>query len=401
MKKYLNITNFLAMSLCGFLSGTMISGNPLFVNKVSAEEKQVKVIEKVTLNNPAITANKLSEDFISVSKNVTPAVVTIYSTKIIKANNKMPDDPFLRQFFGNRNMPEQQQDSRSQGLGSGVIVSSDGIVLTNNHVISGADSILVTLSDKRKYKAKVIGTDPRTDVAVIKILGAKNLPLAKLGDSTDLSVGEWVLAIGNPLGLSSTVTSGIISAKGRDHVGITDFEDFIQTDAAINPGNSGGALVNLKGEVIGINTAIASKTGGYMGIGFAIPSNMARKVMSELVSKGKVTRGYLGIQIQDIDENIAKSLKINIEDSAVIIGDVVKNSPADIGGLQKYDIVESVNGNKVNDSTAFRNTVASNEPGDSILLGISRNGKKLNIKVRLGELENKVATIPTEDEEQQ
>ena len=156
MKKYLNITNFLAMSLCGFLSGTMISGNPLFVNKVSAEEKQVKVIEKVTLNNPAITANKLSEDFISVSKNVTPAVVTIYSTKIIKANNKMLDDPFLRQFFGNRNMPEQQQNSRSQGLGSGVIVSSDGIVLTNNHVISGADSIVVTLSDKRKYKAKMI-----------------------------------------------------------------------------------------------------------------------------------------------------------------------------------------------------------------------------------------------------
>ncbi len=400
MRKYLNITNFLAMSLCGFLTGTIVSGNPLFINKVSAEEKESKIIEKVAFNNPAVTANRLSEDFISVSKNVTPAVVTINSTKIIKNNMDMPDDPFLRQYFNNRNTPNEQE-SKSQGLGSGVIISSDGIVLTNNHVIAGADSITVTLSDKRKYKAKIIGTDPRTDVAVIKILNAKDLPMAKLGDSQDLSVGEWVLAIGNPLGLSSTVTSGIISAKGRDHVGITDFEDFIQTDAAINPGNSGGALVNLKGEVIGINTAIASKTGGYMGIGFAIPSNMARKVMGDLISKGKVTRGYLGIQIQDIDEALAKNLRINIADSAVIIGEVVKNSPADIGGLQKYDLVESVNGNKVIDSNSFRNTVAANEPGDSITLGISRQGKKIDLKVRLGELENKIASNQVEEEQQQ
>lgn len=399
MKKYLNVTNFLAMSLCGFLAGTTISGNPLFVNKANASDGK-SAIETTYKAGPAVTANKLSEDFISVAKNVTPAVVTIYSTKIVRNQNQnMPDDPFLRQYFGSRGMP-QQQDSTSQGLGSGVIISSDGIVLTNNHVIAGADSIVVTLSDKRKYKAKIIGADPRTDVAVIKIIDGKNLPLAQLGDSKDLSVGEWVLAIGNPLGLSSTVTSGIISAKGRDHVGITDFEDFIQTDAAINPGNSGGALVNLKGEVIGINTAIASKTGGYMGIGFAIPSNMARKVMSELISKGKVTRGYLGIQIQDLDENLAKNLRLNDSASGIVIGEIVKNSPADIGGLQKYDIIESVNGNDVSDATAFRNTVAANEPGDSITLKVLRDGRKINIKVRLGELENKVASNINQEDEQ-
>lgn len=393
MKNNKNIVGFLAMSLCGLLAGFSVSNTDFFIEKANAVEAVVK-------NNPTIqqpvtsgTINRFSQDFINVSKNVTPAIVTITSTKIVKTNNNLPpeiqNDPYLRRFFGNRG--QDMQENKEQGLGSGVIVSSDGTVLTNNHVVSGADTISVTLADKRKYKAKIVGTDPKSDVAVIKILDAQNLPVAKLGDSNNLSVGEWVLAIGNPLGLSSSVTSGIISAKGRGNVGITDFEDFIQTDAAINPGNSGGALVNLKGEVIGINTAIASRTGGYMGIGFAIPSNMANKIMNDLVNKGRVSRGFLGIQIQNIDEKIAKTFNLN-NDEGIIIADVSKDSPADVGGLQKYDVVKSVNGVTITDASEFRNKVAANDPGSTINVIVNRNGRDVNLNIKLGEMDNQMAS---------
>jgi len=340
-------------------------------------------------------AGKLSNDFVEIANKVTPAVVSIYSTKIVhqrRNNDPFFNDPFFRRFF---DLPGEQpdEDIKQQGLGSGVIIDQDGIVLTNNHVIDGADEIKVILNDKREFKAKVVGKDPRTDVAVIRIEKAKDLPTANLGDSTKISVGEWVLAIGNPFGLSSTVTAGIISAKGRTDVRITDFEDFIQTDAAINPGNSGGALVNLDGEVIGINTAIASQTGGYMGIGFAIPSNMAQKIMNQLLTKGKVSRGFLGIQIQNINEEIAKSLKLNNFKNGIIVGELFEESPAAKAGIKRYDVILELNGKSVQDVNTFRNNIAALTPGEKVTLTLWRDGKKISKTVILGELDQSQQTL--------
>ncbi|MBC7476196.1 MAG: DegQ family serine endoprotease [Candidatus Sericytochromatia bacterium] len=379
----------------GVIAGSLLSGGLSFVsaatNSNNANNPKVPaIVERAeTGTSKSTIADKLSTDFINVAKNVTPSIVTINSTKNIKQVSMQ------QRFFDsqgdeyNQGYPQQMQ--KQQSLGSGVIVDKLGIILTNNHVVEGADEISVTLQDKRKFKAKVLGTDPKTDLAVIKIEKADNLPVAKLGDSNKVSVGEWVLAIGNPLGLSSSVTSGIISAKGRDHVGIVDFENFLQTDAAINPGNSGGALVNLQGEVIGINTAIASKTGGYMGIGFAIPSTMAQKIMSELISKGKITRGFLGIQIQDINDSFARSLKLPNDTKGIIVGKIEHGSPAEKAGLKPYDIISELNDTAVEDVSAFRNAIASEEPGKKVNLAIIRDGKKMNISVGLGELEKKIA----------
>ena len=250
------------------------------------------------------------QPFIAVAKQAKAAVVNISSVKKRGAERfETPffDDPFFRRFFGEEfeQRSPQPREYQEQGLGSGVIVTPTGYIVTNNHVVEGADELTVSLPDKRTFKAKVIGTDPKTDVAVVKI-EASNLPILPWGDASQLQVGEMVLAVGNPFGLSQTVTMGIISAVGRANVGIVDYEDFIQTDAAINPGNSGGALVNLNGELIGINTAIFSRSGGYMGIGFAIPSNMAQSVMNSLIKHGKVVRGWLGISIQDVTQDLAK-----------------------------------------------------------------------------------------------
>jgi len=286
-------------------------------------------------------------------------------------------------------------------MGSGVIIKDDGTILTNNHVISEANEIKITLSDKRTFSAKLIGTDPKTDVAVIKIDKKVNdLKPAILGDSDKLEVGEWVLAIGNPFGLKSTVTSGIISFEGRGNVGVADFEDFIQTDAAINPGNSGGALVNLSGEVIGINTAIASKTGGYMGIGFAIPINMAKKVMDALITKGKVTRGYLGVRIQDMTEEFAKNLKLESTSKGIVVGDVIKDSPAARAGLKPYDVIMKLNGQDVDDINHFRNTIAITPPNTEVALIIWRDGSNMDIKVRLAELKGEETDKVTDQEEE-
>ncbi len=413
----LNLALF-STAFTGVLVGALVVNKPnMEVNSTSYAAD--KSLTKIAINEKSHishiktdTADKLSRDFITISKNVTPAIVAIHSTKIVKQKSnyhEFMDDPYLRRFFGNPNNPngrrfnpDDDQGSREQGLGSGVIIDKQGIILTNNHVVEGADEISVTLPDKRKYKAKIVGTDPKTDVAVIKLEKASNLPSAKLGDSTKLEVGEWVLAIGNPLGLSSTVTSGIISAKGRADVGVADFEDFIQTDAAINPGNSGGALVNLDGEVIGINTAIASKTGGYMGIGFAIPSNMAKKVMNDLVNKGKVSRGFLGIQIQNMNESIAKRLKLDDSSKGIIVGEVTKGSPAEKSGIQPYDAIIELNGNTVYDVSSFRNTIASNDPGQIVKLGIIRDGKRINASIKLAELDtNKIASANVGDQAQE
>lgn len=402
----------LSTGLTGVLVGALVVNKPNVeptATSYAATEKtqaqtQTAVERAYNPSSKSDIADKLSKDFITISKDVTPAIVTIYSTKIVKQKpnyHEFMDDPYLRRFFGNPNNknlnPDEDQNSREQGLGSGVIIDKQGIILTNNHVVEGADDINVTLSDKRRFKAKIIGTDPKTDVAVIRLEKAHDLPVAKLGDSTKIEVGEWVLAIGNPLGLSSTVTSGIISAKGRADVGVADFEDFIQTDAAINPGNSGGALVNLQGEVIGINTAIASRTGGYMGIGFAIPSNMAKKVMNDLVNKGRVTRGFLGIQIQNMTDSIAKRLKIDDASRGIVVGEVTTGSPAEKAGVQPYDAIVELNGSPVVDVSSFRNTIASTDPGQTVRLGIIRDGKKVTANIKLAELDSKKIASASQD----
>jgi len=277
-------------------------------------------------------------------------------------------------------MPRKFQQ---RGQGSGFIISKDGYILINNHVVGDADLIKVKLSDGREFKAKVIGTDPQSDVAVIKI-DATNLPVLRLGDSDKLEVGEWVIAIGNPFGLSQTVTVGVVSAKGRSRIGINDYEDFIQTDAAINPGNSGGPLVNIHGEAVGMNTAIFSRSGGYMGIGFAIPINMAKAIKDQLLKKGKVTRGWLGVVIQDIDEELAKSFGLE-KTEGVLIAEVSEGSPAEKAGLKQGDIILRLNGKKVDDLGELRNKIALTAPGTKVKLEVLRENKRRTIQVTIGE----------------
>jgi len=268
-------------------------------------------------------------------------------------------------------------------MGSGVIVSPDGKILTNAHVVKDADEIKVTLGDKRTFQAKVIGADPDSDIAVIKI-DAKDLPTATLGDSSKLRVGEIVLAVGNPFGFNQTVTSGIVSATGRTNVKIIAYEDFIQTDAAINPGNSGGPLVNIYGEVIGINTAIATRTGGYQGIGFAIPSNSAKRIMEDLLTEGKVRRGLLGVHIQDVTEALAKSFGRDTADGA-LVNNVVPGSPADKAGIQPGDIILEFNGQPISNAGQLRNVVAAEKPGATATVVVFRNKKKLSLPVTIQE----------------
>lgn len=346
-------------------------------------------------NSSVKTLSQLNDDFIEISERVTPAVVSIAMTKRVSRQQpqrldpqNMPDEFF--DFFGVPNPQGQgQPDSRQQGVGSGVIVDAEkGYVLTNNHVVEDADEIKVTLTDRRVFKAKVLGTDPRSDLAVIQLLNAKNLKQATIGDSTSLDVGEWVLAIGNPFGLDSTVTAGIISAKGRANVGVADFEDFIQTDAAINPGNSGGALVNIKGELIGINTAIATRSRGYMGIGFAIPSNMARQVMESLIAKGKVSRSQLGVYIQELDASMAQSLKLDSANAGILVSGIVPGSPAEKAGVKKYDVITALNGKRISDANQFRNQIALSVPGSQANLTLMRNGKQIELKPTLTEAES-------------
>jgi serine protease Do len=333
--------------------------------------------------------NELSKAFEQAAARVSPSVVPIYAESVVKVPGMtgMPDDA-LRQFFGNDffkrffgEVPEQKQIQRS--LGSGVIVSKDGYILTNNHVVSGAQKLTVYLSDKKSYRAKIVGTDPQSDVAVIRI-DATDLPVATLGSSAGVRVGKWVIAVGNPFALLHTVTHGIISAKGRSSVENTAYQDFLQTDAPINPGNSGGALADLDGNVIGINTAIASPSGGNVGLGFAIPIDMAKSVMEQLIAKGKVSRGYLGLTPQDIDQDLAKALKLS-STSGVLISEVVPGSPADKAGLKSGDVVTAFNGAKVEDSTQFRQLVAQAAPESTVTITVLRNGQSFDLKAVLAE----------------
>ena len=338
--------------------------------------------------------DRSSKAFVNVVKRAKPAVVHIKVEKTTTRNQggQLPEDifnhPFFDQFFGPHNRrPQQQQKPREftqRGQGSGFIISKDGFILTNNHVVEGADSIKVTLSDDRDFDAKVIGTDPQTDVALLKIEDPKNLPVLPLGDSANLEVGEWVIAIGNPFGLSQTVTAGVVSATGRSSVGINEYENFIQTDAAINPGNSGGPLINGRGEVVGINTALFSRTGGYMGIGFAIPINMAKSIEDQLQKEGKVTRGWLGVVIQNVDEDLAESFGLK-QAGGILISEVQKDSPASAAGLKQGDIIIRLDGVELQDVSDLRNRVALLQPKSKAMVEIMRNGREKKIQVSIGE----------------
>jgi serine protease Do len=339
------------------------------------------------------TINGAVISFAPIVKKVIPSVVNISTEKVVEF--KIPEqfkrffnDPFFQRFFGFRE-PQRPQKKKEMALGSGVIISKDGYIVTNYHVISNATKITVTLKDGKKYKAKVIGSDPKTDLALIKI-DAKNLTPITIGDSNKVQVGDIVLAIGNPFGLGETVTQGIVSATNRSSIGINSYEDFIQTDAAINPGNSGGALVDLKGRLIGINSAILTASGANNGIGFAIPSDMMKFVVTSLIKYGKVVRGYLGVYITNIDPDKAKLYGI---DHGVLITKVEPNSAASKAGLKPGDIIVAVDGEKVQNASELRNKIAFKGPDTEVTLRVFRNGKYITIKAKLQALKTKKVKI--------
>jgi serine protease Do len=361
-------------------------------------------------NNPPATL-KLADvhegpgktSFAPIVKTVLPSVVNISSSKVVHAREEsaeqMPMDPFFRQFFGGG--PEGHfntpKDRKEKALGSGVIVSPEGYILTNNHVVDGATDVRVTLSDKREFQARIVGTDPKTDVAVLKIEGGNLAPIT-IGDSSKAEVGDVALAIGDPFGVGQTVTKGIISATGRGNLGIEDYEDFLQTDAPINPGNSGGALVNDRGELIGINTAIITHgSGGSQGIGFAVPVNLARNVMNQILKNGKVTRAYLGILPQDVTPTMAKAFGEK-DAKGIVVGDVTPSSPAQEGGVQRGDIILEMNGKPVADSNQLRMTISMMQPGTAVTLKLVRNGSPREMTVKLAEMPTETAKVKAGDE---
>jgi serine protease Do len=367
--------------LVGISIGLIIASKFDFQIKGYSEDYQISREAQEILS-------KIGNAMAEVVQAVRPSVVNIYTTKKIKRQTlPLPfNDPFFRRFFDEEfgGLFDRQKEYTQTSLGSGVIVDSSGYILTNYHVIKGADEIKVKLYDKRVFDGTVIGYDAKTDIAVIKIK-SDGLRSIKWGDSDKLQVGETVIAIGNPYGLNLTVTSGIVSATGRANVGISDYEDFIQTDAAINPGNSGGPLVNVRGELVGINTAIFSTTGGYQGIGFAIPSNMAKVVMDNLIKHKKVVRGWLGVTVQDLDSEMAKALNIK-EIKGAVVTDVQEGSPAEKAGIMRKDIIINYDGKEVEDSAHLRNLVVSTPPGKTVKIEVIRNGKTYTITATIKEL---------------
>jgi serine protease Do len=334
------------------------------------------------LAHPALTqAGAAAANIADIAERALPSVVNISLTKLAKIQGQVPF-PF---FFGPGQGPDPRERREQQGMGSGVVVSKDGYVLTNNHVVSEAQQIKVTLFDKREFDAEVVGTDPKSDIAVIRLKSPPaDLRPIEMGDSSRIRLGDVVLAIGNPFGVGQTVTMGIVSAKGRADVGIVDYEDFIQTDAAINPGNSGGALVNMEGKLIGINTAILSRSGGFQGIGFAIPTNMVSPIMESLKKYGKVTRGWLGVSIQDVDQDLATTMKLPTT-RGVLLSDVQAGSPAQKAGLRRGDVVVKIDGQAVETTGHFRNAIAAGGSGKKVNLELYREGKLQSLQVSLGE----------------
>jgi serine protease Do len=397
------------------LAFLILAAFPTLVREAAyATEKGKALAAHETLTDDQIkVATSLSTAFEKVAQVIEPSVVTVVSTQKASGmahhakRHSAPDqlnrqEQQMQRFFGNQffkefrfgpnleDTPDFRNEMPRTGSGSGVIISTDGYILTNNHVIDGADEVTVKFEGGASHKAKIVGTDPKTDLAVLKI-DATGLVAAKLGDSDHLEVGEWVLAVGNPFNLANTITAGIVSAKGRANVGIAEYEDFLQTDAAINPGNSGGPLVNLHGEVVGINTAIATNTGQYAGIGFAVPVNMAKTIKDSLIKSGHVQRGYLGVMIQDLNQDLAKSFKY--DGKGVLIGDVPADGPGAKAGLKSGDILITYDGRPMSSVQELRNAVAATSPGQKVDLEVFRDGKTEKLSATIGELEGKV-TVP-------
>ena len=344
-------------------------------------------LSSVVAQQPQQTREGIITTFAPVVEKVAPSVVTVFTTQTISRGQtsfSLSDDA-LRQFFGGR-APQTQGKETLQGLGSGVVISPDGYILTANHVVSGADEIMIGLgNDLRRFKATKIGTDPGTDVALLKI-SDNNLPAVTFADSDKARAGDIVLAIGNPFGLRQTVTMGIISAVGRGGMGIVDYENFIQTDAAINMGNSGGALVDTEGRLLGINSAIFTRSGGNQGIGFAIPANLAREVMQSLRDKGRVVRGYIGTSVQTLTPEIAEAMKLKGQQTGALVGEIEPNAPAAKAGIKTGDVITAVNGKKVNDPRELRLMIGSMAPGTKAQIDVNREGQTKTFDVQLGEM---------------
>jgi len=369
----------LGLAGMGILVGALLFGS--WNNPVTTFAHEKDAQQQLKTTNPP---NFHNGGFADIAKQVTPAVVNItVSKQAAVPMSGLPFDP-MKEFFGAPGAPrfpprhDQGPMPDLQGAGSGVIVSSDGYVLTNNHVVEDAKEITVTLPDKREYSGTVVGLDPQTDLAVIKV-EAKDLPFVRWGDSSSLQVGEYVLAVGNPFGLNSTVTLGIVSALGRGGMGITQYEDFIQTDAAINPGNSGGALVNTQGELVGINTAIFSRSGGYQGVGFAVPTKLAKPIYTSLVKSGTVVRGFLGVGIQAVTPELAKSFQLDKTQGALVTN-VMPGSPADQAGIQRGDVIVEYEGQVVEDPRALQGQVVGTVVGNTISMEVMREGKKITLR---------------------
>lgn len=395
MKKYLWVAGI------SFLAGLLVAGYVFLSPEKPATDQGLEKVSPA-VSNHLFAAEKggaspgisLNQDFVKIAEKVGPAVVQIVAERVeqmpgFSLDEGWPFEDFWDRFFGTPpRSRERQREYRSQAQGSGFFISPDGYILTNNHIVENSVKITVATINGKEYEAKLIGKDPATDLALLKIEG-KNFPYAVLGDSSSIKVGEWVLAIGNPFGMEHTVTAGIISAKGRQ-LGLggntPTYEDFIQTDAAINRGNSGGPLINMRGEVIGINSNILTPSGGNIGIGFAIPSDLAKKVVAQLKEKGRVVRGRLGIRGRDITEAMKKQFKLTT-DKGVIISQVEPDSPADKAGLKKYDVIVEINGQPVESWKDLRFKVADIQPGNVVTLKIIREGKEMTVKAKVDELE--------------
>ena len=368
----------------GFYGGQILLNSPLLAGESPFAKPNVSVDASDLVRGGRFTAS-----YKDVVDKAAPSVVYIFTSQTLKERRQPPTSPFFRHFFGDRFGPQPgqpgQPKQKRQGLGSGVIISEDGYIITNTHVVEGADEIEVVRSDGSKnYTAKLVGTDPQTDIAVLKI-EADNLPVVTIADSDKIEVGDVVFAIGNPLGVGQSVTMGIVSAKGRSGFGMTEYEDFIQTDASINPGNSGGALVDAQGRLIGINTFIVSRSGGNQGLGFAVPANLARYVMDQLTENGKVARGLLGVMVQTVDPDMAEIFDLK-EGKGAVITEVSKEGPGAKAGLEAGDVVVEIDGKEVDNHRELRTTVAQTRPGTTVRLKVIREGKPKQIAVTLGAL---------------
>lgn len=366
----------LAVLIFRFSTADNASKASMFIYPQNSYKRVVKNAKNIPLNN----LQDLNNALVNIAKSTNPTVVTVFVQKVVKGKAQPFNfGPF--QFFEQN--PQQKEYER--GMGSGVIVKKNGYILTNNHVVSHSDSIVVQLYGGKRLPAKVVGADPKTDIAVIKV-NAKNLPVMKMGNSDSLHVGQLVMAVGSPLSrsLPNTVTLGIVSAKGREHLHLSDYEDYIQTDAAINPGNSGGALVNMNGQLVGINSAIATQSGGNQGIGFAIPVNMAKDIMNQLIKYGKVKRGFLNVMIGDVTPTLAQAMGLKKATGALV--NQVNGNPAKAAGLKGGDIILELNGQKVKNANQLRNEIAGTTPGTVVHLVVLRNGKKKKINVKLGDM---------------